>query len=126
MRRNLSLIGGTAILVFTAGLAFGQKAQSEGVVTSSYKQPGYKAPRTSDGHPDLQGVWSNNSANPLQRPKELAGREFLTDQEVAGLKKAADTLFQGGASDAAFGDGVYNAALANYLGKQKGFVSTDG
>ncbi len=35
-------------------------------------------------------------------------------------------LFKDGASDAAFGDGVFNAALANYVGKQKGFVSVDG
>lgn len=25
--------------------------------------------RTADGHPDLQGVWSNNRATPLERPE---------------------------------------------------------
>jgi hypothetical protein len=29
--------------------------------------PGYKAPRASDGHPDLQGVWTNASVTNLQR-----------------------------------------------------------
>jgi hypothetical protein len=124
--RNFRFVGGIAIFTLMAGLALAQKAQSEGVVTSNYKQGGYKAPRAQDGHADLQGVWSNNSANPLQRPKEFEGREHLTEQEVAGLKKAADAMFQGGASDAAFGDQVFLAALANYLGKQKGFVTSDG
>ena len=36
-------------------------------------------PRMADGHPDLQGNWLNNSATPLERPKELEGRQFLTD-----------------------------------------------
>jgi hypothetical protein len=127
--KNLRFAGGIATVIsLVAGQAFAQsktKAQSEDVLTSSYKVSHYKAPRTVDGQPDLQGVWSNNSATPLQRPKELANREFLTEQELTGLKREADKLFQNGASDAAFGDSVFNAALANYLGKQKGFTSRD-
>ena len=33
--------------------------------------------RPSVGQPDLQGVWVNNSATPLERPKALEGRPFL-------------------------------------------------
>ena len=36
-------------------------------------------PRTPDGHPDLQGVWTNNSLTPLERPKELGAKEFYTE-----------------------------------------------
>ena len=82
-------------------------------------------PRTVDGQPDLQGVWANNNATPLERPKELAGRAFLTEQEVAALKKKADELFSGD-SDAAFGDTVFLSALANVQGTKSGFKSTDG
>ena len=39
--------------------------------------------RTAWGEPDLQGIWSYASITPLQRPSELAGREFLTEEEVA-------------------------------------------
>jgi hypothetical protein len=81
--------------------------------------------RTVDGQPDLQGVWANNNATPLERPKELAGRAFLTEQEVAALKKKADELFSGD-SDAAFGDTVFLSALANVQGTKSGFKSTDG
>ena len=40
-------------------------------------------PRTSWGDPDLQGVWNNNTVVPLQRPADLAGKEELTQEEVA-------------------------------------------
>ena len=44
-------------------------------------------PRTPDGQPDLQGVWTNNSVTPLQRPKELRGKEFYTDAELAEVRQ---------------------------------------
>ncbi len=69
-------------------------------------------PRTPDGQPDLQGVWANNTATPLERPKALAGKAFLTDQELAALKQRASKLFSGD-GDAAFGDSVFEAALAD-------------
>ena len=46
-------------------------------------------PRTPDGQPDLQGIWLNNDATPLERPKALEGKRFLTDAEVAALRKNA-------------------------------------
>ena len=82
-------------------------------------------PRTLDGHPDLQGFWANNNATPLERPKELAGRATLTDEELAAMKNKAHELF-GGNGDAAFGDQVYLTVLANVLGTKTGFKSTDG
>ena len=44
-------------------------------------------PRTPDGAPDLEGVWTNNTATPLQRPKNLAGKEFYTQAELEALVK---------------------------------------
>src|SRR5437773_11344535 len=48
-------------------------------------------PRTPDGKPDLQGIWSNNTLTPLQRPKGLGTKEFYTDQELAEFSKKART-----------------------------------
>lgn len=35
------------------------------------------------GDPDLQGLWSNATLTPLQRPAELAEKEFFTREEAA-------------------------------------------
>jgi hypothetical protein len=73
----------------------------------------WTAPQGADGHPDLQGVWLNNSATPLERPKALDGRAALTDDEVAELRRRADRLFRNTNADFAGGDAVFLAALAD-------------
>jgi len=42
-----------------------------------------KAVRTPDGQPDLQGIWSFATITPMERPAELAGKEFFTPKEAA-------------------------------------------
>ena len=39
--------------------------------------------KTSWGHPDLQGIWTNTTTTPLERPDDLVGKELLTDEERA-------------------------------------------
>ena len=36
--------------------------------------------RTLDGQPDLQGVWTNDTITPIERPASLADRDFLTPE----------------------------------------------
>jgi hypothetical protein len=47
----------------------------------------WTAPRTPDGQPDLQGFWNNSTLTPLERPKELAGKQVLTEEEAAAYQK---------------------------------------
>jgi len=44
-------------------------------------------PRAADGHPDLSGVWTNKTVTPFERPRDLAGKEFFTEQEAAEYEK---------------------------------------
>jgi hypothetical protein len=46
-------------------------------------------PRTPDGRPDLQGVWSNASLTPFERPRDLAEKEFFTPEEAATFVRKA-------------------------------------
>ena len=66
-----TVLGLTAVLCLAAGSGAAQPA----VETTTFRTPW--------GDPDLQGIWSYATITPLQRPGELAGQEFLTDEEVA-------------------------------------------
>ena len=66
---------------------------------------GWKVPRLADGHPDLQGVWGNNSVTPMTRPTQWKDKAALTDAELEELKRTAQQFIdQGG--DAIFGNFV--------------------
>src|SRR5271154_4137913 len=39
---------------------------------------GQTIPRTPDGHPDLQGIWTNATITPLERPPKWNGRPTVT------------------------------------------------
>ncbi len=90
-----------ALLVLALGGATAQPAAGQT----------WTAPRTPDGHPDLQGVWANNNVTPLERPEVLGDRATLTPEELAALQARAGELFNSESGDAAFGDSVFSAVL---------------
>ena len=66
-------------------------------------------PRTSWGHPDLQGVWTNETITPFERPDELQGKTVLTAEEAARLEqKTAQQRAAGDGSSPAGSVGAYN------------------
>jgi hypothetical protein len=75
--RNVLLVA----IVWTASAVVLAQAPSR-----SSTQPAETIARTPWGDPDLQGTWDFTTITPLQRPAELAGREFLTAQEAAALE----------------------------------------
>jgi hypothetical protein len=48
-------------------------------------------PRMQDGHPDFTGIWTNVTITPLERPRDLAGKEYFTEQEVNAYEKQTVT-----------------------------------
>jgi hypothetical protein len=54
---------------------------------SKAAQSKFTPPRTSDGQPDLQGVWTNVTITPLERPANLAGKEFFSPEEARQYEK---------------------------------------
>jgi hypothetical protein len=76
--RSLILVAAITFVVLGVLLVSPASAQKAGT-----------PPRTADGKPDLQGIWTNNTVTPLERPKDLGTKEFYTDQELADLTKRA-------------------------------------
>ena len=64
-----------------------QVPSSPSKTTASAKA--WTPPKTAWGEPDLQGIWSNATITPLERPKDLAGQEFLTEAEAQAREKKA-------------------------------------
>jgi len=57
------------------------------VAKPSVSSKRWAVPRTADGQPDLQGIWTNTTITPLERPADLGGKAFLTEQEAAEYEK---------------------------------------
>ena len=70
-------------------------------------------PRTADGQPDLQGVWSNNGTTPLERLETFEGRTELTDEEVAQIQSRAAEILNGTSEQAGdvLGDSLFRQAV---------------
>ena len=50
--------------------------------------PSYKVPRTIDGKPDLQGVWSNNSVTPMIAATGVLAVNSATATEATTMQTA--------------------------------------
>jgi hypothetical protein len=65
-------------------------------VSAAGPEPKYKAPRTADGQPDLQGMWNFSSDVPLERPLSAFDKKLFTREELeaqkAGKKRALETV----------------------------------
>ncbi len=73
--RNKYFAAAVALVWLTAWPAVGQPSKT------------WKTPRTPDGHPDLQGIWSNATITPLERPAALANKTVLSEKEAIDFER---------------------------------------
>ena len=74
---SLGVAAALAAVVILLQMSAGGQGQGEGGAAA----PAGPVPKTSSGHPDLQGIWLDEFQTPLERPAQYADREFLTDDE---------------------------------------------
>jgi len=80
--------GRASLLLLSAALAaFAQKGPEKQRPKAESGASKGTLPRTPWGDPDLQGIWNNSTITELERPKELAGKQVLGDDEAAALEK---------------------------------------
>jgi hypothetical protein len=87
-----SLVAVVFILVSmggSAGPAFGQTAKAA-------PKTAWFQTHTPDEQPDLQGVWTNATITPFERPAALAGKAVLTEDEAARIEAEAARKAAGG------------------------------
>jgi hypothetical protein len=77
MARNLRLALAIAIALAGTSLA----AQSKGA------RKGWIPPRTPDGQPDIQAIWTNATLTPFERPASLRDKAFLTQAEAEAIER---------------------------------------
>jgi hypothetical protein len=79
----------------------------------------WSVPRTGAGAPDLTGNWTNATYTPLERPANMAGKEYFTPEEAEKFVKSRDENFNNQAAD----DIHYDNALWQTENYKKGVNS---
>jgi len=72
--------------LFTAALVVAAVATAQAQNAKTYTPP-----KTAWGEPDLQGLYTNKTITPLERPAQFAGEAELTDEQIAELEGRAAT-----------------------------------
>ncbi len=84
----MRVVAGLLAVALTASPhGFGQPARVAAKPAAAAKTGAWNTPRTPDGQPDLEGIWNNGTVTPMERPAELAGKEFFTPQEALAWEK---------------------------------------
>src|SRR5688500_17037163 len=93
-RRRASHAAAACLLSLTAAavLLFSLPTAAQRPASAGAAAAAKGVPRMADGRPDLEGIWTNATIVPLQRPEEYAGKSGLTEQEAA--ERGRRTLYQ--------------------------------
>jgi hypothetical protein len=108
MIRHFPLSAAALACVTLAGSASGQPSSPQ--AAAARPAAAWQAPKTPDGQPDLRGLWTNDTYTPLERPAELAGKEFFTPAEAAAfIKSREDRLTSQSKDDIHYDDAIWQA-----------------
>ena len=87
---------------------------------------GAALPRTLDGHPDMQGFWTNDTVTPLERPAEFGERAVISAEEAAAYaKKRMDQFLAQPKDDIHYDDAIWQGENYTKQTTQRTSLVTD-
>jgi hypothetical protein len=105
MSRRIRYLAAAAALATPLALSSSATAQSGDAPTAAWT-----VPRTTDGQPDLQGHWTNDTYTPLERPVELGDQAtFSAEEAEAFFKSRVDELNGQADDDVHYDDAIWQA-----------------
>ena len=89
MRRGIEVAVAAVALLWLGLVPLAGQALSSAAKATTPAVARAAAPKTPWGAPDLQGLWSNATITPLERPRDLGNKEFYTEQEAREREQRA-------------------------------------
>lgn len=86
-------ISAVAAMLTVSVVAQDKPGQDKKAVAPAGKKA-WTMPRLADGHPDLQGIWTNATLTPLERAPQFASKPTLTKEEATQAENQAKGLYQ--------------------------------
>src|SRR5713101_8620232 len=81
----MTLLGATSVALLCLATPMAGQRPAAPVASgakATTSQKAWKAPRTAEGQPDLQGVWNFSTITPLERPTTLGAKDILNEDEA--------------------------------------------
>ena len=94
LRLRFLRVASITLVILVSGTAVARGQTTTRDSNHEGQTPGTHVSRTAWGDPDLQGIWVGSTLTPLERPERHAGREFLTDEEVAELENPSQMMLK--------------------------------
>jgi hypothetical protein len=116
--RSVAVISAAGAAAFVMASSLGLSAQGGAAPAQTAAAPtpastaaaSYVPPRTPWGHPDLQGIYSNDdeTGTPMARPAQFAGRtlDSISAEEMAQINRQRNEQFNAGVAGTEFAGGL--------------------
>jgi hypothetical protein len=92
-RRSLARVKAAIFALIVAGVIVPLSGQTHALSSNAQTDGSRGVAHKPDGPPDLQGIWTNATLTPLERPAALGQKQLYSDEELAVLQQR--TLAQG-------------------------------